>query len=182
MLNDTQHQMRRSTEASQSERCTWLQTSKPDRAVTYGASTEQGGSFCICEDLRDGVDKSRGSQNVFGITTIDIAARCTKIRAEVLSLRTTPFAMTACRIQPGDTDPLPQKPVVDMRTDFVDSTDDLVPGDDWQLPGWSTPLDFIELRVADPTNRDLDPQLSRTWFRDRAIYKCQGVLLLFHVD
>ena len=159
-----------------------MKISEPKRTVANGAGAEQRRRFGICEYARDGVYEVSRSQHILCITTIDITTGSTKIRAEIFPPAPTPVALPACGMNPGDPDPLAAFPDTDLRAEPVDAANDLVTGNNRQARRRSSPLDFIEFRVADSTGRDLDPDLSGTRFRDGAVDKLQRRWFLLQIS
>jgi len=125
------------------------------------------------------VSKCRGDHHFVGVATIGIASRPAKPLAEVLLPGDAAITLPTRAVNPGHTCPLPNLPVRDAFPKGGHPSHDLVPQDNREKPRRESPLDLVQFGVADPTDRHLKEELSRTRRRVRSRDQLQWPWVLF---
>ena len=168
-----QNQMARGAETGEAEIPAVGKTGETERPVADRARTEQRGRLLIAEDPGDGVGKGRGDGHELRVPAVNIAARCAKLRAEVLVPKTAGVARAAGPVDPAHTDAISRTETSGVRSRGGDAPDDLMSQDDWKDRRRGPPLDLVQLRVADAADRDGNQQFTLAGDRRRDLRRDQ---------
>ncbi len=119
----------------------------------------------------------RFRQYGLGVPAVDVEAREARLRAQVLIPTPAEAASAARRVQPGDSDAIPHRPIARPIADGVDRANDLVAGDNRIGRRGDLALDDVQVGVAHAAREHPETQLPGSRRRYVAGGKLQGPAL-----
>jgi hypothetical protein len=116
----------------------------------------------VREPLRNGVSEILGHDRVLRIAAVGVKPRGTKVIAKIFISPGAEGASPAAGMDPGNAHAVAGFVLPDLGPDRMNSTHNLVARHNGILGGHKPALDFIDFRVANPANRDLDQKVIRS--------------------
>src|SRR5256712_1671540 len=155
--------MRGSAKAVQAQAVTRLDARKAKRPITDNARAKQRRGFSILERLRQEVSKVLRDHDCFCVAPVDVVPGELRGLAQVLKAPAAVSALTAGRVQPGDSDAVSFAKPADLPADGIYHADHLVAGHQRQPRKRQIAFHRVEVGVTNParSHTDADFPLSR---------------------
>src|SRR5690348_4105833 len=144
--------MGRCAEAGEAE---WLPVAKIRQtkgAPANGTRAEEWSGLLVAELFGNRVRERGRYGGVLGVAAVGVATSGAEIRAEILRTGDAPLADAARRVNPGDADALARVEPIGLAAKPLDTSDDLVPGNDRIPRRDETSFHEIEIGSAHATD------------------------------
>lgn len=170
---DLRGQVRRGPEAVDAQPAARRQRTAAQRPVADDARAQQRRQLGRVLPVGERIGVVRRDEGRRGEAAVGVPAGVPGGRAEVLAAGAAVPAPAAGAPQPGPAGPVADPEPGDRVAGGGHPADDLVPRYGLRAPRRQVPLGQVQIRTADPARLDVEQQLPRAGFRQRAPYRRQ---------
>ncbi len=160
-----QRQVSAGAEPHQPHRFPRREVGPAQRSVADDPGTQQRRGLFVGDAGRDCVGVRGLGQHRFGIAAVDMEARESRARAQVLFVPPAELTSAAGSMQPCDAGAIPNGPIGHALPHRINRAHDLVPGDDRVGRRDNIALDRVQVGVAHAARADQQSKLAASWGR-----------------
>mgnify|MGYP007088122768 CR=1 FL=1 len=171
-------EMSRGPESAEAQCHAVCQAGKTQGAEADRPGTKQGRGLDVAEDVRNGEAGAFRRGHVFGITAMKIPAGRLEIRAEIFIARQAESAAAAGGKDPAHPHPVARLKERRLSAGSVNPADDLMAKDNRQSGRRCSPLDFIQLGVADSAGGNPDEKFICSRLRNSKVFQGKSFFVL----
>jgi hypothetical protein len=169
--------MCRSSEPVEAQALAGLYLAQAQGSVADNSSTEERCGFLIREYFWNGIAKLLGDDYVLSVAAVYMIASEAGGFTEVLIFPLAERALTAGRIEPGNTEPVPFFKTRSVFPNLFHNSYNLMTGDYRKFDLGKLPFYGMKVCMADTTDFEAKKDLFRVWFWDGKVNKLKGILV-----